>query len=51
MLRKHEKLKVFLHLEPVYVKKASKNEALPSLRALRARLRKEAQQALLKKRG
>jgi len=29
MLRKHEKLKAFLNLEPVYVKEARKNDGLP----------------------
>jgi len=33
MLRKHEKLKAFLNIEPVYVKKARKNEGLSSHRA------------------
>jgi len=33
MLRKRGKKKAFLHIESVYVKKASKNETLPSHRA------------------
>ncbi|MEZ0117863.1 UNVERIFIED_ORG: hypothetical protein ABRZ91_001820 [Heyndrickxia coagulans] len=30
MLRKHGKMKVFLNIEPIYVKETRKNEDLPS---------------------